>query len=353
MHIIGRSKSGYYPTPPSVIALIPSLITNPHHRPGRLLDPCAGEAVAASYLSTHLTLDPHVIELDRQRAARCQSRVSKVLRSDAAECKVQREAFSLLFLNPPYDSAGHGQRTEFTWLKRWTPMLQPEGLLVYIIPERQYSESVLEYLSTYYREVSLYRFPPADYDAFQQSVFIGKRVRTPNPSQTVRNRLWSALRRQDLQDLDRLTSPITYEIPDLLYRGEIEFRSTWLDPEEIYAEAHVRGLWQDPHVQDLLTFHHLKPVRPLLPLRKGHLTRMITAGLYNNTTLRQGDRRWIIKGRARKHTKELSSIVDIVHTKDGPEERTQYRTIETYVPEIRCWDLTEGPSYGNYIVVDC
>jgi len=353
MRLVGRAKSGYYPTPPSVIALLPSLIGNPHRHPGRLLDACAGEGAAASLLSRQLGLNPFMVELDRQRAAQCASRGGTVLRSDANECTVQREAFSLLFLNPPYDSAGHGQRTEFTWLKRWTPMLQPEGLLIYIIPERQYGETVLEYLSTYYREVSLYRFPAADYDAFQQTVFIGKRVRTPNPSQAVRTRLWSALRRHELPELGSVASPLTYEIPDLLYRGEIEFRSTWLDPEEIYAEAHDRGLWQDPHVQDLLTFHRLKPVRPLLPLRKGHLTRMITAGLYNNTTLRQGGRHWIIKGRARKQTKELSPIVDIVHTKDGPEERTQYRTIESYVPEIRAFDLTEGPTYGNYIVVDC
>lgn len=353
MHLVGRAKSGFFATPPSVIALLPSVITNPLGRPGRLLDPCAGQGIAASSLSAQLKLDPYLIELDRQRAAQCQRRVGSVLRSDAAECKVQREAFSVLFLNPPYDSAGHGQRTEFTWLKRWTPMLQPEGLLVYIIPERQYTETVLEYLSTYYRDVSLYRFPAADYEAFEQTIFIGKRVRTPNPSQTVRNRLWTALRRHDLPELGSLTSPIAYEIPDLSYRGEIEFRSTWLDPEELYAEAHERGLWQDPHVQDLLTFHHLKPVRPLLPLRKGHLTRMITAGLYNNTTLRQDGRHWIIKGRARKQTKELSPIVDIVHTKDGPEERTQYRTIESYVPEIRAFDLTEGPMFGNYIVVEC
>ncbi|HJT20076.1 MAG TPA: DUF6094 domain-containing protein [Nitrospira sp.] len=350
---MGRATSGFFATPPSVITLLPSLLTNPHNHPGRLLDPCAGQGIAASYLSAHLKLDPYLIELDRQRAAQCQSRVGRVLRSDAAKCKVQREAFSVLFLNPPYDSAGHGQRTEFTWLKRWTPMLQPEGLLVYIIPERQYTETVLEYLSTYYRDVSLYHFPAADYETFEQTIFIGKRVRTPNPSQTVRNRLWSALRRHDLPELGSLTSSIAYEIPDLSYRGEIEFRSTWLDPEEMYAEAHERGLWQDPHVQDLLTFHHLKPVRPLLPLRKGHLTRMITAGLYNNTTLRQGGRHWIIKGRARKQTKELSPIVDIVHTKDGPEERTQYRTIESYVPEIRAFDLTEGPMFGNYIVVEC
>jgi hypothetical protein len=353
MHIIGRAKAGFYPTPPSVLALLPSLITNSHHHPGRLLDPAAGEGVAASFLSRQLTLNPFMVELDRPRAAQCASRGGTVLRSDANECKVQREAFSLLFLNPPYDSAGQGQRTEFTWLKRWTPMLQPEGLLVYIIPERQYSESVLEYLSTHYRDVSLYRFPAADYGAFQQTVFIGKRVRTPNPSQTVRNRLWSALRRQELPDLGSLSCPQQYEIPQLHIRGEIEFRTTWLDPEEIYAEAHERGLWQDPHIQDLLTFQRQKPVRPLLPLRKGHLTRMITAGLYNNTTLRQGGRHWIIKGRARKATRELPPIIDVVHTKDGPEERTQYRTIESYVPEIRAFDLTEGPTYGNYIVVDC
>lgn len=353
MHVIGRAKSGFFPTPPSVLAAVRTLISNDETHSGRLLDPCAGDGIPIAYLAKEWALEGFAIELDRQRAAQCTAQTPNTLRSDASLCKVSREAFSALFLNPPYDAAGQGERTEYLWLKRWTPMLQPEGLLVYIIPEQQYTEKVLHYLSTYYRDVSLFRFPANEYQAFRQTVFIGKRVRTPNPSESVRRQLWRVLRDGSLPVLPETFSTPRYRIPPLLIRGEITFRTDWLDPLEIYAEAHERGLWQDRHVIDLLTFHRQKAVNPLLPLRKGHLTRLISAGLYNNMTIEQNGLRWIIKGRARKVTKELPPIVETIHTKDGSEERTQYRTIEHYVPEIRAFDVTPGPQYGRYVVVEC
>jgi len=350
MRNIGRAKSGFFPTPPSILSSISTLIANPQQHPGRFLDPCAGSGEPLHFLSDRLGLSKFGIELDRQRAATCQIDNAKILHSDAHICDVSREAFSTLFLNPPYDFAGHSERTEYLWLTRWTPMLQPEGLLIYIIQEHQYTEQVLYYLSTYYREVSLFRFPPEEYAAFHQTVFIGKRVRTPNPSETVKRQLWRVLRGNTMPILPSPTTP-RYTIPALLLRGEITFSSTWIDPTDIYTEAHEQGLWNDRHVIDLLTFERQKTINPLLPLRKGHLSRLISAGLYNNTVIEQHNHRWLIKGRARKITKELSPIVEIVHTKDGPEERTQHRTIEQYIPEIRAFDLTPGPSYGQFILI--
>lgn len=352
MHIAGRSKAGFYPTPPSILSSISTLIANPEHHPGRILDPCAGDGIPLRYLSQTFGLSSFGIELDRQRAGQCRVGDASILHSDATICHVSREAFSALFLNPPYDFAGQGERTEYLWLKRWTPMLQPEGLLVYIIQEHQYTEKVLYYLSTYYREVSLFRFPPDEYDAFQQTVFIGKRVRTPNPSETIKRQLWRLLRTNSLPILPTAESP-RYTIPALLIRGEITFSSDWIDPLDIYTEAHEQGLWNDRHVTDLLNFDHHKTINPLLPLRKGHLTRLISAGLFNNTVVEHNNLKWLIKGRARKITKELSPLVEEVHTKDGPEERIQHRTIEHYIPEIRAFDLTPGPQYGRFVIIEC
>lgn len=352
MHITGRSLSGFYPTPPRILSSVSSVITNPTHHPGRLLDPCAGNGIPLHYLAQAWELSPYGIELDRQRAAQCRTAPATILHSDAQLCEVSRESFSCLFLNPPYDFAGQGERTEYLWLKRWTPTLQPEGLLIYIIQEHQYTEKVLYYLSTYYREVSLFRFPPEEYEAFRQTVFIGKRVRTPNPSETVKRQLWRLLRTNNLPILPVDTEP-RYTIPSLLIRGVITFSSDWIDPADIYAEAHDHGLWQDRHITELLTFDQHKVINPLLPLRKGHLTRLISAGLYNNTVIEHNNLRWIIKGRARKITKELPPIIDLVQTKDGPEERTHHRTIEQYVPEIRAFDLTPGPNYGRFVVIEC
>jgi len=354
MRPAARAKSGYYPTPPRILDALSHLITNPHHRPGRLLDPCGGDGFAGGFLKRHLqTVDAYAIELDKQRAAQCRMHCTKVLRSDATVSQVQRDAFSVLFLNPPYDTMRNGERAEYLWLKKWTPMLQPQGIGIYIIPEHQHSERVLEYLSTYYRDVSLYRFPDPEYDRFQQTVFIGARVRTPNPSQTVRNYLWRLLRAHSLPVLGDSTPAHTYTLPPLVLQGDIQFDSNWIDPLDMYQSAHTEGLWQDRYTQDLLTFHHTKPVHPLLPLRIGHLTRLIISGLFNNQTILQNGRHWIIKGRGRKHTKELAPITETLHTKDGPEERIHYRTMEQYIPEIRAWDLTEGEQFGSYIIVNC
>ncbi len=349
-----RASSGYFPTPPRIVEALSSILTNSKGYPGRLLDPCAGEGVAAGFLQRQLkVVDGYAIELNKQRAAQCRTRLTHVLRSDASVTKVQREAFNLLFLNPPYDSAGHGERTEYVWLKRWTPMLQPKGIGIYIIPEHQYSEQVLEYLSSYYREVSLYRFPKPEYDVFQQTVFIGTRVVSPNPSRTVRNQLWLQLRNKQLPTIGEAVPDRIYDLPDLIIRGAIQFHSEWLDPLDMYEAAHTQGLWEDRFIQDLLTFQHTKAVKPLLPLRIGHLTRLIISGMFNNQTIMQNGQHWIIKGRGRKQTKELPPLVEIVYTKEGPEERTQFRTMECYVPEIRAWNLTDGPTFGHYITINC
>jgi hypothetical protein len=109
-----------------------------------------------------------------------------------------------------------------------------------------------------------------------------------------------------------------YLIPPLLLRGAIDFHTSWLPPEELYAEAQDRGLWQDRTTRDALTCRSVTACRPLLSLRKGHLTRLIPAGLLNNQVLVQGTAHWIIKGRAKKQTRELPPITEEAQTKDGP-----------------------------------
>ncbi len=353
MRPTAKAKAGYYPAPPSIVTALGRYITNPHLQPGRLLDPCAGEGLAAALLLKQFpALDGYAIELDKCRAEQCRARLTHVLRSDAHVVKMQRDSINLLFLNSPYDTERGGLRTEFTWLKRWTPMLQPKGVLVYVIPDAQYSEQVLEYLSTYYREPSLFRFPDPEYHRFRQTVFIGTKVTSPNPSQLVRTALWNLLRKQALPVCGINKANYVYTLPPLALKHPIEFSSQWMDPLDLYALAHEQGLWQDRSTLDLLNFSQTQLANPLLPLRIGHLTRMIIAGMFNNQTIHQNGARWIIKGRGRKHTQELPPLVESVPTKEGLEDRTHYRTIERYVPEIRAWNLTEGPAFGTYITID-
>lgn len=351
MHVTGQADAGYFPTPPSVVNAIAGHITNPARHPGRLLDPCSGEGHALAALAAAWYLESYALELEHDRARATASRAAHTLRTDATCCTVQRLSMSALLLNPPYDQDGPGRRTEDTWLKRWTPVLQPGAILIYVIPEVRFSPDVCDYLASYYRQLTVYRFPPAEYRRFQQTVLFGVKVQTPHLSAPLRRQLERQLRHGELPDLpEQPTAP--YAIPPLHERGAIVFQTNWLAPDEMLQEAGSRGLWQDRKTHDALTFRPLATCRPLLPLRKGHLTRLIVAGLLNNQVLLQGDQHWILKGRAKKETKELPPLVEEITTKDGLETRTILRLIESFQPQIRAWNVTPGPEYGQYIVID-
>lgn len=77
------------------------------------------------------------------------------------------------------------------------------------------------------------------------------------------------------------------------------------DPEAAAEEAREHGLWVSPALGERLWPTEERPVRPLMPLRRGHLAVLIAAGFLDNilleadpsTGLGQAPRRLLIKGR--------------------------------------------------------
>src|SRR5207302_10697679 len=72
-------------------------------------------------------------------------------------------------------------------------------------------------------------------------------------------------------------------------------------------DARRRGVWKQPAFAEQLWPPCEQTVRPLMPLRRGHLALLIAAGLLNNVVLRQGDRRMLVKGRTRKELVRVES----------------------------------------------
>jgi hypothetical protein len=66
-----------------------------------------------------------------------------------------------------------------------------------------------------------------------------------------------------------------------------------------------------------------KPVRPLMPLRRGHLAVLVTAGFLNNIVLEGHGRRLLVKGRTYKELIEVDS--------DDPDTRVERDVIRTSV----------------------
>ncbi|MEZ4641609.1 MAG: DUF6094 domain-containing protein [Chloroflexota bacterium] len=166
------------------------------------------------------------------------------------------------------------------------------------------SRKLAQYLSAHFRDVQVYRFPDGEYERFRQVVLFGIQRRQPvTPDGAAQLRaLGEPL--FPLQPLPQLAAP-AYILPALVVKERhFFFRSQFIDPVDALAEARQVGVssqaaWQahlDPAGAAV-------PLRPLTPLKIGHMHSVIAAGHLNNQVL--GDEtgeRLLIKGRSYKVT---------------------------------------------------
>ena len=325
MRLAGRAKAGFYPTPSIIVKRIIRFI-KPGPEEVRILDPCCGLGDPLEAIAGHTKAESFGIELDRNRAEAAKEKVTHVIQSDAFSARVQAGAFSLLFLNPPYDQDERG-RLEHRFLVQSTAWLAPRGLLIYIIPQGRYHQNTLRYLANWYDGLRLFRFPEEEYGRFMQTVLFGiKKPRAswdPNLQEQMKRSVRDALPEIPLE-----VSPL-YTLPAVPGNGDILFRSGETDPNEAVAEIAGHGAWRLPEV-----IENLEPdgnpcrVRPLMPLRQGHLAQLIAAGFINNQVLEKDGKRLLIKGRTSK------SAIRFPGTEDGTViERDVIRTTITALDE--------------------
>ena len=104
--IVGRLmnniKLGYYPTDPDNIALMLRGIRFPEGVTTNLLDPCCGCGKALRQIAQGNNCYAYGVELDESRAEEAQTRLHRVGFGSFFYSRISREAFHLLFLNPPY-----------------------------------------------------------------------------------------------------------------------------------------------------------------------------------------------------------------------------------------------------------
>ena len=140
--VIGRLmnnvKMGYYPTDPGNIALLLRGIQFPAGVTTNLLDPCCGCGKALRQLAQGNNCYTYGVELDQCRAEEAQTRLHRVGFGSFFFSRVSREAFHLVFLNPPYLSVlnerGTRARHEKRFLIESIGTLTYGGLLIYVIP---------------------------------------------------------------------------------------------------------------------------------------------------------------------------------------------------------------------------
>ncbi|MFQ5401571.1 MAG: DUF6094 domain-containing protein [Anaerolineae bacterium] len=366
--LVNLEKAGFYACPPNVTELTLTYIAAPSD--GRILDPCAGEGTALVAFSDKLGLDPFGVELHEGRAKAAREAVSQLMASrhgsdkgDAAASHgtrilhdsylslvTSRGGYNLLYLNPPYDHDDEDGRLEYQWLVRTRPWLQTGGLLVWVVPQHMLRfRKAARYLLSWYDQIQIFRFPDEEYEQFKQIVLFGvlRRKAIALDGEIVEKWAQLAADKEMLQPLTAVSEP-TYTLPPLTVKHSVfKFRSQFVDPADALAEARQLGAstkvaWREHLDPDSAQV----PLRPLTPLKIGHMNSVIAAGHLNNQVLEagteqgrsEGDERLLIKGRNYKVTRAEE------YEEPLPDGRTRITHLET---ESVVTDITSVDSSGQ------
>jgi len=291
----GIAAMGYFPMPPHLMAPVCAYLRRPYGGGQiHIVDTCAGEGTALRALKDHLDPDAvaRAVELHEGRAAQAAALLGEgmIVQADALTgIEVSPDAFSLLWLNPPY----HLGQFELEFLMAHTPLLRSGGVLCLVVPQPAL-RVLAEYLAAWYTTVTCYQFPEPDYRAYKQVVLFGERKPSP---------LATPLQAEHLRGLAEPDADLPalgaygyrYVVP--LTQGPTVFRAR--SAEDVPAAG---GLWDDPEVTKRL-WPALTPalLRPLMPLSRGHLAQFGVSGLLRNTVLHAQDGTpYLVKGRAIK-----------------------------------------------------
>lgn len=358
------ARNGYYPTDEITLErTLQALAPSPTGKM-RIFDPCAGEGAALAEIAHALDRErreTYAVEYDQERADHCKTLLDRVLHSDLMDTMISRQAFGLLWLNPPYgdlvsDHSGASQyqgtgrrRLEKMFYQRTLPLLQYGGVLVFIVPHYVLDDELCGWLCNHFTELRIYS--AAD-PTFKQVVIFGIRIRRqdlarPREVADIRKRL------QAIGTGEQSAEPLPTSWPWEPYRvlpavNDLEhFYRLTLEPEQLGQEIkRLRGMWPD------FTLHFgqtgAPPRPPVRELSRWHLALALAAGAISGVVTSKSGRVLVLKGDTYKDKVRKTEFTE---DQDGNVSEVRILT-DRFVPIIRAWDMTPGStSQGRVITI--
>lgn len=331
--IASQAKAGFYPTPDSVCALIQSKLT--FEKDARALDPCCGKGRTLSRLASPDTIT-YGVELDHKRVTEAKTRLFKAAWGDAlSEARISSQAFGLLYLNPPYDTAIHAddnadRRLEHQFLKSYVRTLQPGGVLILVIPYYVLKDCAKTLAQNF--KIMVAGFPEEEFPLFKQCVVFGeKRYVSEEKAKETQEYLetLAAMTPEQFQreawTFDMILGPIL--IPAAT--RPLSFRVDRLDPLEAIPVINKTGIFQDA-LKELVPARN-NNIRPLTSLENGHLALMLAGG-YMNGAIKKDGKELVIKGVVHKSEK-------IIQTHENGTGGGSIITKDQYIPTVKVIDM--------------
>jgi SAM-dependent methyltransferase len=329
MRLEAQAKAGFYPTPAEVVEIIQTWIGEKPPGLRRLLDPCCGTGEPAARIAAAAGCEAYGVEINTVRARVAKKLLNKVVAGDLFSVRARPGAFSILYLNPPYDFDADDGRAELSFLKHTATYLTPGGLLLFLLPQTRITNRIARVLAACFRDLKVRKFPAQEFQAFGQIVIAGiKKARAEIDNET----------------FARLTQIPTADLPEMR-RKEFSFtipavgkdffiRSSELGSDELAEEIKTSSLWREPALGLVREEEQTRAaIQPLMPPRKAHLAMLIAAGLINNQVLEANGRKLLIKGTAKK-------VID--RSEEETEKGIKITERERIVTQINAFDLNTG-----------
>ena len=324
-------KLGYYPTPDVVTQAIISWLASP--KPSRSFDPCCGKGLALEAVSQALHLKSYGIELSPVRFADAKTHLDVVENASYNEVQVGENSMGLLWLNPPYEHNHITKKRQEEEFLQWcahddhsSSKLMPGGILVYIIQQQTLMvPGVAKCLVQNFSDIRVFRFPDEEFKVFNQIVVFG--VKSKNIILGEDPKKITALGNPSYQlpVLEAVSEPV-YIVPATRNDQAIRFYRKYLEPSEVIALGQKYGAHKTKSFMDAMVpdFGHVQVSHPVMPLKKGHIARLIASGLLNNMRLTDpvNGEPVLIKGRIIKKRNLINKKDDL---EDDSKEVRTYR----------------------------
>jgi len=225
------------------------------------------------------------------------------LQANAFDVRSPAEAFSLLYLNPPYDfeiGETNKQRLELAFLEHTYRWLKPGGVLVFVIPQPQLRVCA-RILSEHFADLAVYRLSDPASVQYKQVAVLG--VRRKRHQHLRDSALLDCVRWLEMlatkSDLELLgeASGIRYGIPA---SGPVTLTHIGIPLDEVEDLLPESAAYRQAS-RVLLPKQRDVRGRPLTPLHGGHVGLLCTAGMLNGV-FGEGDDRHITHWRSVKFT---------------------------------------------------
>ncbi len=280
-----------------------------------IADFCAGSGRALEILAEESLAVTFAIEPNEEKYLELRERANQALFGGYEECRISRDTFRLMYLNPPYDSDSSTvdskfERKEKRFLRQLLPYVSVDGILIYNIPRRWMTKDVINILVANLDDIRVFQ---SHDDTYHQVYAIGRKRKEKFLDRNIVQSILDLMKEESI--LERL--PLLDEPLYKINSGNIVpkyFRSSRMDVEQVREVSFKSSLTQKG-MQWTTPKQPAAKLQPLLPDKEMHRVLRMASGRLNGK-VGTGDLLHVLKGIVKKEIQRdiQESPTEIVET---------------------------------------